>query len=73
MPFAPFHDVFVTFPAKRRTMPGEALEETEMAFSRFDLAAFENAKGSARLARAAQLAAICRETGFLVLEGHGVD
>ena len=44
-----------------------------MAFSRFDLAAFENAKGSARLARAAQLDAICRETGFLVLEGHGVD
>ena len=39
----------------------------------FDLAGFEAAEGAARAERAAALDAICRETGFAVLTGHGVD
>jgi isopenicillin N synthase-like dioxygenase len=38
----------------------------------FDLAAWEAAQGPDRQARAADLDRICRETGFLVLSGHGV-
>lgn len=38
----------------------------------FDLGAFEAARGVARAEKAAQLDGICRETGFLVLTGHGV-
>lgn len=43
-----------------------------MGLATFDLAAFENAGGDARMDLAAQLDSICRETGFLVLTGHGV-
>ncbi len=42
-------------------------------FARFDLAAFEAAHQDARHDMARALDQICRETGFLVLEGHGVD
>ncbi|MDP5085749.1 MAG: isopenicillin N synthase family oxygenase [Yoonia sp.] len=42
-------------------------------FARFDLAAFEGAHQDARHALARDLDLICRDTGFLVLEGHGVD
>jgi isopenicillin N synthase-like dioxygenase len=42
-------------------------------FPRFDLAAFEGAHQDARHALARDLDLICRDTGFLVLEGHGVD
>lgn len=38
----------------------------------FDLAAFEAASGPDRAARAAGLDRICRDTGFMVLAGHGV-
>ena len=38
----------------------------------FDLAAFEAAIGEARRMRAATLDALCRQTGFLILTGHGV-
>ncbi|WP_246082666.1 isopenicillin N synthase family dioxygenase [Rubellimicrobium rubrum] len=38
----------------------------------FDLAAFEGATGADREGRARELDRICRETGFLVLSGHGV-
>ncbi len=41
-------------------------------FPAFDLAAHEALAGSARAASAAELDRICRETGFLVLRGHGV-
>ena len=44
-----------------------------MAFPVFDLAAFEGAHQDARHAEAAKLDKICRETGFLVLTGHGVQ
>ncbi|MBQ2260976.1 MAG: isopenicillin N synthase family oxygenase [Loktanella sp.] len=44
-----------------------------MAFAAFDLAAFEAATGQDRTAKAAELDRICRDTGFLVLDGHGVD
>ena len=43
-----------------------------MALQTFDLAAFEGLSGAARAQAAAQLDRICRETGFLVLTGHGV-
>lgn len=43
-----------------------------MALATFDLAAFENAQGDARKALAARLDSICRDTGFLILTGHGV-
>jgi isopenicillin N synthase-like dioxygenase len=38
----------------------------------FDLAAFEASTGPDRQARAEELDRICRDTGFLVLSGHGV-
>ncbi|EBA12581.1 isopenicillin N synthase family dioxygenase [Roseobacter sp. CCS2] len=41
-------------------------------FPRFDLAAFETAHQDARHDLARQLDTICRDTGFLVLDGHGV-
>ena len=44
-----------------------------MAFATFDLAAFEASEGEARIALAAQLDQVCRDTGFLVLTGHGVS
>ncbi|MDG1118224.1 MAG: 2-oxoglutarate and iron-dependent oxygenase domain-containing protein [Flavimaricola sp.] len=43
-----------------------------MTLSTFDLVAFLAAKGEDRRKRARQIDEICRETGFLVLEGHGV-
>jgi len=43
-----------------------------MRIETIDLAAFEAAVGDNRAARAARLDAICRETGFLLLTGHGV-
>lgn len=39
---------------------------------RWDLGAWEASDGDERLARAAELDAICRDSGFLVLSGHGV-
>ena len=44
-----------------------------MSLAAFDLAAFAAAKGADRADRAAALDRICRETGFVVLTGHGVD
>jgi len=44
-----------------------------MSLATFDLAAFERAKGDMREQAAAELDQICRETGFLVLTGHGVS
>lgn len=41
-------------------------------FPTFDLAAFETAHQDARHDLAAQLDEICRTTGFLVLQGHGI-
>jgi len=41
-------------------------------FARFDLSAFADAKGKDRCAKSWQLDEICRETGFLILTGHGV-
>lgn len=38
----------------------------------WDLAAWEAARGPDRQARAAELDRICRDTGFLLLSGHGV-
>jgi isopenicillin N synthase-like dioxygenase len=43
-----------------------------MNFPTFDLAAFEATSGAARKAKAAEMDQICRETGFLILTGHGV-
>ena len=42
-------------------------------FARFDLGQFEAADPTARVDLARELDQICRDTGFLVLEGHGVD
>ncbi len=42
-------------------------------FPAFDLAAFETAHQDARHDLAAHLDDVCRSTGFLVLQGHGVD
>ncbi len=44
-----------------------------MSFPAFDLAAFEAARQDARHAMASVLDQHCRDTGFLVLQGHGVD
>lgn len=44
-----------------------------MSFPAFDLAAFEAADAGHRQDLAAELDRICRDTGFLVLKGHGVD
>jgi isopenicillin N synthase-like dioxygenase len=38
----------------------------------WDLSAFERACGDVRAAHAAELDRICRDTGFLVLSGHGI-
>jgi isopenicillin N synthase-like dioxygenase len=43
-----------------------------VTFPTFDLAAFQAARGEDRAAKARELDQICRETGFLVLTGHGV-
>lgn len=45
---------------------------TGRVFPVFDLAAFEAGGAEVRARTAAQLDRICRETGFLVLSGHGV-
>ena len=44
-----------------------------MTFPRFDLAQFEAADQNERLELGCALDQICRDTGFLVLEGHGID
>ncbi|MEJ6402641.1 isopenicillin N synthase family dioxygenase [Yoonia sp. 2307UL14-13] len=44
-----------------------------MSFPSFDLSAFETAHQDARHDMATRLDRICRDTGFLVLKGHGVD
>ena len=43
-----------------------------MSFPQFDLADFEGASQKVRREMGQSLDAICRETGFLVLKGHGV-
>ena len=43
-----------------------------MTFPRFNLSKFENASGAQRKQLSASLDAICSETGFVILEGHGV-
>ncbi|WP_375281370.1 isopenicillin N synthase family dioxygenase [Pseudooctadecabacter sp.] len=43
-----------------------------MGLATFDLAAFEASEGAERQRIAAELDQMCRETGFLVLTGHGV-
>ncbi len=43
-----------------------------MGLATFDLRAFEASSGAARAQMAGDLDRICRETGFLVLTGHGV-
>ena len=43
-----------------------------MDFATWDLGAFENLSGSARKDEAARVDAICRESGFLLLRGHGI-
>jgi isopenicillin N synthase-like dioxygenase len=42
-------------------------------FPVFDLARFESAEASEKLALAAEVDAICRTTGFLAIVGHGVS
>ena len=44
-----------------------------MEFPRFDLSKFESATGAQRKQLSAALDTICSETGFVILEGHGVD
>jgi isopenicillin N synthase-like dioxygenase len=44
-----------------------------MQIARFNLAAYDAAEMDVRTAMAAEVDQICRETGFLVLEGHGVS
>lgn len=44
-----------------------------MGLATFDLATFEASEGAARQQLAAGLDQMCRETGFLVLTGHGVS
>lgn len=55
-------------------MFGGRLEEGHkiMVVETVDLAAFEAAEGAERAALAAEVDRICRESGFLVLTGHGV-
>jgi isopenicillin N synthase-like dioxygenase len=43
-----------------------------VSFPTFDLAAFQAALGEDRRAKAGEIDIICRDTGFLVLTGHGV-
>ncbi len=44
-----------------------------MSLEMFDLAEFEAATGATRAAMATTVDRLCRETGFLVVTGHGVD
>jgi isopenicillin N synthase-like dioxygenase len=44
-----------------------------MKFPKFNLQKFEKSEGAQRQKLSAQLDSICRDTGFLVLEGHGVS
>ena len=44
-----------------------------MALATFDLATFEASTGAARAAQAAKLDGICKDIGFLVLTGHGIE
>jgi isopenicillin N synthase-like dioxygenase len=55
-------------------MEGSAVTDTAATsqVDAFDLAVWEAAKGPEREARAQDLDRICRQTGFLVLSGHGV-
>ncbi len=46
--------------------------QVRMDFPTFDLAGFEAAGGPERAGRAAELDRICKDTGFLLLQGHGV-
>ncbi|MFQ3301737.1 MAG: isopenicillin N synthase-like dioxygenase, partial [Planktomarina sp.] len=41
-----------------------------MEFPKFNLQKFEKSEGAQRQKLSAQLDSICRDTGFLVLEGH---
>ena len=43
-----------------------------MSFPRFNLERFENSSGDERKKQSDELDKICSETGFLVIEGHGV-
>ena len=43
-----------------------------MEFPTFNLKKFEKSKGAQRQKFSVQLDSICRETGFLILDGHGV-
>ena len=45
----------------------------EMEFPKFNLQKFEKSEGTHRKELAAELDSICRETGFLLLENHGVS
>jgi len=44
-----------------------------MVFPKFNLRKFEGSEGILRQSLSTQLDSICRETGFLVLEGHGIS
>ena len=44
----------------------------DIKFPKFNLQKFEKSEGTKRKEFSNQLDKICRETGFLVLEGHGV-
>ena len=44
-----------------------------MSFPRFNLERFENSSGDERKKQSDELDKICSETGFLVIEGHGVS
>ena len=44
-----------------------------MSFPRFNLEHFENSSGDERKKKSDELDKICSETGFLVIEGHGVS
>ena len=43
-----------------------------MSFPRFNLEHFENSSGDERKKKSHELDKICSETGFLVIEGHGI-
>ena len=44
-----------------------------MTFPKFNLQKFEKSDGIERKDLSAKLDSICRDTGFLILEGHGVS
>ena len=44
-----------------------------MEFPKFNLQDFEKSKGTQRQKLSIRLDNICRDTGFLVLEGHGIS